>query len=215
MALKRSLTSTSILDLLDQDDVGCKESSGEEQKAEAIKRREAEVQRRSDETYLDLMGKLQDVENNESDNIKKRKLEDKENTFGTLKSLKMDRQGDPTSTSSKSGKVDKNAFNSDPFNEVADRSVERLRAIMNRKKPVAGGITSFNPFQPKWQPNPTTMARWILEDMKAPQLKAHLKANWLLVKARDRLKGAPTTKKPILELLIPILAQKIERDRVN
>ena len=127
----------------------------------------------------------------------------------------MDKQGHTTATSSKSGKMDKNAFNPDPFNEVADRSVEKLRAIMNRKKPVPRGISSFNPFQPKWQPNPTTMATWILEDMKAPQLKAHLKANWLLVKARDRLKGAPTTKKPILELLIPILAQKIETDRVN
>ena len=214
MALNRSLTSNNILDLLDQDDLGCKENSGE-QKAEAIRRREAGVQRRSDETYLDLMGKLQDVENNESDNVKKRKLEDEEDTSRTLKSLKMDKQGNTTAMSSKSGKMDKNAFNPDPFNEVADRSVEKLRAIMNRKKPVPRGISSFNPFQPKWQPNPTTMATWILEDMKAPQLKAHLKANWLLVKARDRLKGAPTTKKPILELLIPILAQKIETDRVN
>lgn len=204
MALNRSLTSNNILDLLDQDDLGCKENSGE-QKAEAIRKREAEV----------LMGKLQDVENNESDNVKKRKLEDEEDTSRTLKSLKMDKQGNTTATSSKSGKMDKNAFNPDPFNEVADRSVEKLRAIMNRKKPVPRGISSFNPFQPKWQPNPTTMATWILEDMKAPQLKAHLKANWLLVKARDRLKGAPTTKKPILELLIPILAQKIETDRVN
>jgi len=204
MALNRSLTSNNILDLLDQDYLGCKENSGE-QKAEAIRKREAEV----------LMGKLQDVENNESDNVKKRKLEDEEDTSRTLKSLKMDKQGNTTATSSKSGKMDKNAFNPDPFNEVADRSVEKLRAIMNRKKPVPRGISSFNPFQPKWQPNPTTMATWILEDMKAPQLKAHLKANWLLVKARDRLKGAPTTKKPILELLIPILAQKIETDRVN
>ena len=204
MTLNRSLTSNNILDLLDQDDLGCKENSGE-QKAEAIRKREAEV----------LMGKLQDVENNESDNVKKRKLEDEEDTSRTLKSLKMDKQGNTTATSSKSGKMDKNAFNPDPFNEVADRSVEKLRAIMNRKKPVPRGISSFNPFQPKWQPNPTTMATWILEDMKAPQLKAHLKANWLLVKARDRLKGAPTTKKPILELLIPILAQKIETDRVN
>ena len=204
MALNRSLTSNNILDLLDQDDLGCKENSGE-QKAEAIRKREAEV----------LMGKLQDVENNESDNVKKRKLEDEEDTSRTLKSPKMDKQGNTTATSSKSGKMDKNAFNPDPFNEVADRSVEKLRAIMNRKKPVPRGISSFNPFQPKWQPNPTTMATWILEDMKAPQLKAHLKANWLLVKARDRLKGAPTTKKPILELLIPILAQKIETDRVN
>lgn len=204
MALNRSLTSNNILDLLDQDDLGCKENSGE-QKAEAIRKREAEV----------LMGKLQDVENNESDNVKKRKLEDEEDTSRTLKSLKMDKQGNTTATSSKSGKMDKNALNPDPFNEVADRSVEKLRAIMNRKKPVPRGISSFNPFQPKWQPNPTTMATWILEDMKAPQLKAHLKANWLLVKARDRLKGAPTTKKPILELLIPILAQKIETDRVN
>ena len=204
MALNRSLTSNNILDLLDQDDLGCKENSGE-QKAEAIRKREAEV----------LLGKLQDVENNESDNVKKRKLEDEEDTSRTLKSLKMDKQGNTTATSSKSGKMDKNAFNPDPFNEVADRSVEKLRAIMNRKKPVPRGISSFNPFQPKWQPNPTTMATWILEDMKAPQLKAHLKANWLLVKARDRLKGAPTTKKPILELLIPILAQKIETDRVN
>ena len=204
MALNRSLASNNILDLLDQDDLGCKENSGE-QKAEAIRKREAEV----------LMGKLQDVENNESDNVKKRKLEDEEDTSRTLKSLKMDKQGNTTATSSKSGKMDKNAFNPDPFNEVADRSVEKLRAIMNRKKPVPRGISSFNPFQPKWQPNPTTMATWILEDMKAPQLKAHLKANWLLVKARDRLKGAPTTKKPILELLIPILAQKIETDRVN
>ena len=204
MALNRSLTSNNILDLLDQDDLGCKENSGE-QKAEAIRKREAEV----------LMGKLQDVENNESDNVKKRKLENEEDTSRTLKSLKMDKQGNTTATSSKSGKMDKNAFNPDPFNEVADRSVEKLRAIMNRKKPVPRGISSFNPFQPKWQPNPTTMATWILEDMKAPQLKAHLKANWLLVKARDRLKGAPTTKKPILELLIPILAQKIETDRVN
>lgn len=204
MTLNRSLTSNNILDLLDQDDLGCKENSGE-QKAEAIRKREAEV----------LMGKLQDVENNESDNVKKRKLEDEEDTSRTLKSPKMDKQGNTTATSSKSGKMDKNAFNPDPFNEVADRSVEKLRAIMNRKKPVPRGISSFNPFQPKWQPNPTTMATWILEDMKAPQLKAHLKANWLLVKARDRLKGAPTTKKPILELLIPILAQKIETDRVN
>ena len=204
MALNRSLTSNNILDLLDQDDLGCKENSGE-QKAEAIRKREAEV----------LMGKLQDVENNESDNVKKRKLEDEEDTSRTFKSLKMDKQGNTTATSSKSGKMDKNALNPDPFNEVADRSVEKLRAIMNRKKPVPRGISSFNPFQPKWQPNPTTMATWILEDMKAPQLKAHLKANWLLVKARDRLKGAPTTKKPILELLIPILAQKIETDRVN
>ena len=204
MALNRSLTSNNILDLLDQDDLGCKENSGE-QKAEAIRKREAEV----------LMGKLQDVENNESDNVKKRKLENEEDTSRTLKSLKMDKQGNTTATSSKSGKMDKNALNPDPFNEVADRSVEKLRAIMNRKKPVPRGISSFNPFQPKWQPNPTTMATWILEDMKAPQLKAHLKANWLLVKARDRLKGAPTTKKPILELLIPILAQKIETDRVN
>ena len=204
MALNRSLTSNNILDLLDQDDLGCKENSGE-QKAEAIRKREAEV----------LMGKLQDVENNESDNVKKRKLENEEDTSRTLKSPKMDKQGNTTATSSKSGKMDKNAFNPDPFNEVADRSVEKLRAIMNRKKPVPRGISSFNPFQPKWQPNPTTMATWILEDMKAPQLKAHLKANWLLVKARDRLKGAPTTKKPILELLIPILAQKIETDRVN
>ena len=204
MALNRSLTSNNILDLLDQDDLGCKENSGE-QKAEAIRKREAEV----------LLGKLQDVENNESDNVKKRKLEDEEDTSRTLKSPKMDKQGNTTAMSSKSGKMDKNAFNPDPFNEVADRSVEKLRAIMNRKKPVPRGISSFNPFQPKWQPNPTTMATWILEDMKAPQLKAHLKANWLLVKARDRLKGAPTTKKPILELLIPILAQKIETDRVN
>ena len=204
MALNRSLTSNNILDLLDQDDLGCKENSGE-QKAEAIRKREAEV----------LMGKLQDVENNESDNVKKRKLENEEDTSRTLKSPKMDKQGNTTATSSKSGKMDKNAFNPDPFNEVADRSVEKLRAIMNRKKPVPRGISSFNPFQPKWQPNPTTMATWILEDMKAPQLKAHLKANWRLVKARDRLKGAPTTKKPILELLIPILAQKIETDRVN
>ena len=204
MALNRSLTSNNILDLLDQDDLGCKENSGE-QKAEAIRKREAEV----------LMGKLQDVENNESDNVKKRKLENEEDTSRTLKSPKMDKQGNTTATSSKSGKMDKNALNPDPFNEVADRSVEKLRAIMNRKKPVPRGISSFNPFQPKWQPNPTTMATWILEDMKAPQLKAHLKANWLLVKARDRLKGAPTTKKPILELLIPILAQKIETDRVN
>ena len=204
MALNRSLTSNNILDLLDQDDLGCKENSGE-QKAEAIRKREAEV----------LMGKLQDVENNESDNVKKRKLEDEEDTSRTFKSLKMDKQGNTTATSSKSGKMDKNALNPDPFNEVADRSVEKLRAIMNQKKPVPRGISSFNPFQPKWQPNPTTMATWILEDMKAPQLKAHLKANWLLVKARDRLKGAPTTKKPILELLIPILAQKIETDRVN
>ena len=204
MTLNRSLTSNNILDLLDQDDLGCKENSGE-QKAEAIRKREAEV----------LLGKLQDVENNESDNVKKRKLEDEEDTSRTLKSLKMDKQGNTTATSSKSGKLDKNTLNPDPFNEVADRSVEKLRAIMNRKKPVPRGISSFNPFQPKWQPNPTTMATWILEDMKAPQLKAHLKANWLLVKARDRLKGAPTTKKPILELLIPILAQKIETDRVN
>ena len=204
MALNRSLTSNNILDLLDQDDLGCKENSGE-QKAEAIRKREAEV----------LMGKLQDVENNESDNVKKRKLENEEDTSRTLKSPKMDKQGNTTAMSSKSGKMDKNALNPDPFNEVADRSVEKLRAIMNRKKPVPRGISSFNPFQPKWQPNPTTMATWILEDMKAPQLKAHLKANWLLVKARDRLKGAPTTKKPILELLIPILAQKIETDRVN
>merc|ERR1712037_1047595 len=130
-----------------------------------------------------------------------------------------DKQGNTTATSSKSGKMDKNALNPDPFNEVADRSVEKLRAIMNRKKPVPRGISSFNPFQPKWQPkwqpNPTPMATWILEDMKAPQLKAHLKANCLLVKARDGLKGAPTTKKPMLELLIPVLAKKIETDRVD
>ena len=132
-----------------------------------------------------------------------------------MESPKINRQEDSKANSSKCVKVEKNSFNSDPFNREADRSVERLRAIMNRKKPVPGGISSFNPFQPKWQPNPTTMATWILEDMKAPQLKAHLKTNWYLVRARDRLKGAPTTKKPILELLIPVLAKKIEEDRVD
>ena len=119
--------------------------------------------------------------------------------------------------SGKSGKVVKNilkSFSSDPFNEVADRSVDKLREIMNRKKPPPGGVYSFNPFQPIWQPNPTVMARWILEDLKAPQLKAHIKANWHLVKAGDE-NGVPTKKKPITELLIPVLAQKIESDRVD
>ena len=59
------------------------------------------------------------------------------------------------------------------------------------------------------------MARWILGDLKAPQLKTHLKANWNLVKARDRLKGFPSAKNPMIELLIPVLAQKIEDDRAQ
>ena len=109
--------------------------------------------------------------------------------------------------------MEKNNFNSDPFNEVADRSVEKSKALMDRKKPVPSGV--YTASYCSFKPNPATMAKWILEDLKAPQLKAHLKANWHLVKARDRLRGAPTTKKPVLELLIPVLAQKIERDRTR
>ena len=59
------------------------------------------------------------------------------------------------------------------------------------------------------------MTRWILEDLKTPHLKTHLKANWNLVKARDRLKGFPSTKNSMIELLIPVLAQKIEDDRAQ
>ena len=103
----------------------------------------------------------------------------------------------------KAGK-DKKDFNPDPFNKVSDRSVERVRLILARKKPDA--ICSN-------QPNPTTMARLILEDLKVSQLKALLKANWRLVKARDRLRGIPSTKQPMLDLLIPLLAKIIEMDR--
>ena len=59
------------------------------------------------------------------------------------------------------------------------------------------------------------MTRWILEDLKTPQLKTLLKANWNLVKARERLKGFPSTKNSVIELLIPVLAQKIEDDRAQ
>ena len=59
------------------------------------------------------------------------------------------------------------------------------------------------------------MARWILRDLKAPQLKTHLKANWNMVKARERLKGFPLTKNSMIELLIPVLAQKIVEDRAK
>ena len=54
------------------------------------------------------------------------------------------------------------------------------------------------------------MTRWILEDLKTPQLKTLLKANWNLVKAQERLKGFPLTKNSVIELLIPVLVQKIE-----
>ena len=46
--------------------------------------------------------------------------------------------------------------------------------------------------------------------MKTPQLKTLLKANWNLVKAQERLKGFPLTKNSVIELLIPVLVQKIE-----
>ena len=59
------------------------------------------------------------------------------------------------------------------------------------------------------------MARWILGDLKAPQLKTHLKANWNLVKARERLKGSPMAKNSMIELLIPVLAQRIVEDRAK
>ena len=217
MAVKRSLTNNGILDLLDQDDDNeWKENSGRKLKvlkAEAIKK--SETGEKSDKIYQDFMGKLKDVEQNQSDNFKKRRPEDGENTVGTLKRLKTNSQGDPRTDkrSSTSCKSDKTEKKSDPFNEEADRSVDRLREIMGRKKPVPFDVytASYSIFQP----NPTVMARWILEEMKAPQLKLHLKANWHLVKARDRLRGAPTTKKPVLELLIPVLAQKIERDRAE
>ena len=110
------------------------------------------------------------------------------------------------SSGSGTGKMGKNkkASNPDPFTKVSDRSVERVRLILARKKPDA--ICSN-------QPNPTTMARLILEDLKVSQLKALLKANWRLVKARDRLRGIPPTKQPMLDLLIPLLAKIIEKDR--
>ena len=211
MAPKGSLASSVITDLLDQDDDECKEIAGEQLKAEAIRRREAELQRQSGEIYQDLIRKLKDVENKE----KKGSQEDEEKKLKqSVKRKRISRMEKRSGTSCKSVKVESKSLHPDPFNEVADRSVDKLREIMNRKKPPPGGVYSFNPFQPIWQPNPTVMARWILEDLKAPQLKAHIKANWHLVKAGDG-KGVPIKKKPIIELLIPVLALKIESDRVD
>ena len=123
---------------------------------------------------------------------------------GTGKMGKNKKASNPDSFNKDKVGKDKKDFNPDPFTKVSDRSVERVRLILARKKPDA--ICSN-------QPNPTTMARLILEDLKVSQLKALLKANWRLVKARDRLRGIPSTKQPMLDLLIPLLAKIIEMDR--
>lgn len=59
---------------------------------------------------------------------------------------------------------------SDPFQDIEDRSVARVKEIMKRKKPSA--ICSDNP-------SPAVMANYILIDMKVAQLKAQMKARGL------------------------------------
>ena len=106
MAPKGGIASNVVTDILDQDADECKEIAGEQlkvQKAEAIRRREAELQRWSDQKYQDLIRKLKDIENNEKEGSQE---DEERKPKQSLKRKRNSRMGKRSGTSCKSVEVD-------------------------------------------------------------------------------------------------------------
>jgi hypothetical protein len=170
MSLKRGFTDSDIRNLLDEESE--EDDLGDENKKLGQKkaRMELAVERRKVE------------KKRENDKIYKDTME---------RVKKVDKENNPSTT--KEAKI--GMF--DPFEDIEDRSVARVKEIMKRKKPTA--LCSNNP-------SPTVMANYIIGDLKVVQLKAQMKARGL---------KTARTKDTMMAELKPLLIRLIDQDRVE